>query len=147
MKHFLTVILFGGLVLAGFGCTKKALVFVDVPSAMRMDGGGVLSVTIENQSNARQANVEVTLPESWTKGIGIRGVAPMASETVYEAKDHVLRYTFRDLMLEKDSSRRIDFTLNAKEEGVFKGRINVCIDDDCTRTTARTTVTAEPSAL
>ncbi len=127
-----TLMLFGvGLLFFGFGCSSSSQVSVSLTDQAALNQTPELRVDINNEGRDAIEGVIVIIPTSLTEGLGIREVIPRASETYYDAKKDVLRYTFDEMVVDAGDLATVQFRMRAKEEGVFKGPVRVCLEKDC----------------
>jgi hypothetical protein len=139
MKYRYTgVLVFGlSLILFGFGCSSAKQVTVTMPNRLKVGQSPELRIDIANDSNESLEGVVVELPSSFTKGLGIKEIIPEATDTYYDAKKDLLRFTFDDLIIEDDDLETVRFRMWAKEVGSFKGNARVCVADKCDKHSLR----------
>ncbi len=127
-----TLMLLGaGLLLFGLGCSSSSQVTVSLTERATMGQSPNLRVDINNEGKDSIEGAVIILPTSLTEGLGIREVIPLASETYYDAKKDVLRFTFDDVTIDAGELSTVQFKMRVKQPGVFKGPVRVCLEKDC----------------
>lgn len=130
----------------GFGCSKPvADVEVTVADKAVVGQAPSMIVSVTNTSDKEAEITRIDLSNSYTEGMGIRGVEPQNERVSQRTKGKALEYYFADLILAPFETRSVTFTMRPKEKGSYSGNVWVCMNEgDCTKAGISTRVKVAP---